>query len=719
MHPIGTAVLFPLPRAWLRGLVLALVALSPGAVVAAEKAVSGIIVQIPASITTESVARLRSSLHGSLKRFEQEASAKGGQFVVLCDFNPEGRRNECDDFGACYSLANYLSRLPTETKGVLTVAYVHGDIRRHSVLPVLACQEIVFSEKARLGQVVVAGKTLPRPEIAAYEEIGRSRRPRKVVLEMLGPSDAFGQEGALYDFTQASKLGLCQPKAAATLDEVRLTYRLPRTNLRKSIDRSLAWRIPVEGAITGEVVEKTRRRVERAIRARANVIVFELRCQGGDSDRANELGRYLASINDDRPDDPVETIAYVTNVARNLAAFPAFACNKIVMQRPPTGIDPNPDDGDDSTYGEARLGDFGTYLKENKNLERIIGDHLADLAAKNLYPAEVARALTRADLQVVAVEPATGAGGRTFLTKEEYELSPKKWRVLEWVKPWHREARFEGKPLTLSATQAQELDIASSVVKDLADLYEVEGLEPLQVKVAESDWLDGLGDFLRDPWTSMILIMVAITCLMLEFKMPGVGLPGVIAAICFVLFFWAHSQLHGQITWLAILLFVLGLILIGMEIFVLPGFGITGISGTLLVLASLGLVVYGHWPRSGSEWVGFGNKLAPFGVSLLGSLVGVILVVRYLSHIPILNRLVLRPGAEPGEEEVEAGWHQHAELQALLGAIGVAATPLRPAGKTQFGEAFVDVVAEGGYIMPGTRVQVIEVEGGRVVVKEV
>ena len=257
------------------------------------------------------------------------------------------------------------------------------------------------------------------------------------------------------------------------------------------------------------------------------------------------------------------------------------------------------------------------------------------------------------------------------------------------------------------------------VVKDLAELYTVEGLEPSQVMVAETDWLDGLADFLRDPWTSMILIMVAITCLMLELKMPGVGLPGVVAAICFLLFFWAHSQLHGQITWLAILLFALGLLLVGMEIFVLPGFGITGISGTLLILASLGLVVYGHWPRSGSEWITFGNKLAPFGVSLLGSLVGVVLIVHYLPHIPILNRLILRPGVEPGEEEAETEWPLHAELQGLLGAIGVAATPLRPAGKTQFGEAFVDVVAEGGYIMPGTRVRVIEVEGGRVVVKEV
>jgi membrane-bound ClpP family serine protease len=240
------------------------------------------------------------------------------------------------------------------------------------------------------------------------------------------------------------------------------------------------------------------------------------------------------------------------------------------------------------------------------------------------------------------------------------------------------------------------------------------------VRTPGSDWLEGLGDFLRNPWVSVILVMLGITCLILELKMPGVGLPGVIAAICFVLFFWSHSQLNGQITWLAILLFVLGLILIALEVFVLPGFGVAGISGILLVLCGLGLVAYGHWPRSSGEWVGLAQKIGPFGISLLGALVSVALVVRYLPHIPVLNRLMHRP-ADEASEGLESALDNpmHAELAALLGAIGVAATPLRPAGKTQFGDTFVDVVAEGGYIMPGARVQVVEVEGNRVVVKEV
>jgi membrane-bound ClpP family serine protease len=339
-----------------------------------------------------------------------------------------------------------------------------------------------------------------------------------------------------------------------------------------------------------------------------------------------------------------------------------------------------------------------------------------------MYPQVIARGFFSRDLWIHLVQRKLGgAGGRAFLSQEEFEADqkgPKLWTEDFLVKPWRGEPRFDKRYMTLTARQAREVGLADTLVKDLPELYEWEGIDAEQVKTIEADWLDSLADFLRDPWTSVLLVMVGITCLILELKMPGVGLPGVVAAICFVLFFWAHSQLHGQITWLAILLFVLGLVLIGLEVFVIPGFGVCGISGILLVLCSLGLVAYGHWPRSSDEWVRFGEKIGPFGISLLGSLVMVFLVVRYLPYIPVLNRLMLRQ-AEDGEDLPQVEHPGHAEMQALLGAIGVAATPLRPAGKTQFGDSFIDVVAEGRYIMPGTRVQVVEVEGNRVVVKEV
>src|SRR5207237_8522453 len=118
------------------------------------------------------------------------------------------------------------------------------------------------------------------------------------------------------------------------------------------------------------------------------------------------------------------------------------------------------------------------------------------------------------------------------------------------------------------------------------------------VRDARLDFLYQLASFLQKPIVSIFLIMIGITCLILELKMPGVSLPGVIAAICFVLYFWAQSQqLSGQIITLAILLFILGLLLLALEVFVIPGFGVPGISGIILVVLSLALATLEKKPE--------------------------------------------------------------------------------------------------------------------------
>jgi membrane-bound ClpP family serine protease len=183
-----------------------------------------------------------------------------------------------------------------------------------------------------------------------------------------------------------------------------------------------------------------------------------------------------------------------------------------------------------------------------------------------------------------------------------------------------------------------------------------------------------------------------------------------------VLFFWAYSFV-GEFTLLAVLLFILGLVLIGVEIFVLPGMTVTGVAGLVLVVASLVLVTLEKMPETSQDWADLGTTLTTFGLSMAAALAGAYMLAWYLPSIPYANRLILRP---PDEHEQA---QDHAEAlnpyAGLLGAIGSAATPLRPAGKVQFGEDFLDVVAEGDYVNVGSRVQVIEVEGNRIVVKEV
>jgi membrane-bound serine protease (ClpP class) len=169
-----------------------------------------------------------------------------------------------------------------------------------------------------------------------------------------------------------------------------------------------------------------------------------------------------------------------------------------------------------------------------------------------------------------------------------------------------------------------------------------------------------------------------------------------------------------------VLLFLLGLVLLGLEIFVIPGFGVTGISGILLLVAGLGLATLEKKPETAQEWVTFSSRLTTFGLSLLGSVAVALLVGRYLPHIPYANRLVLTPPAERSAalEEGTSGLSV-GNAAALLGAIGVAATTLRPAGMAQFGDDYIDVIAEGSFVPAGARIQVIEIEGNRIVVKEV
>src|SRR5207249_5152720 len=167
---------------------------------------------------------------------------------------------------------------------------------------------------------------------------------------------------------------------------------------------------------------------------------------------------------------------------------------------------------------------------------------------------------------------------------------------------------------------------------------------------------------------------------------------------------------------------VLGLILIGLEIFLMPGFTVPGISGVVLIVVSLALATLERKPETTQEWMSFGRALGAVGLSLAGAITLAFLVAWYLPSIPYANRMILKPPAEAREgldSDETAAEGLHPELAALLGAIGVAATALRPAGIARFGDDFVDVISDGGYVAAGTRIQVVEIEGNRVVVKEV
>jgi membrane-bound ClpP family serine protease len=508
---------------------------------------------------------------------------------------------------------------------------------------------------------------------------------------------------AWYTFGDAVKYGLCKNKTPLnTLNDVLANYGLSSpAELYDAREQVVAWTVEIEGELNGGLREKTERRIRRAVGAKANLLILQLKCHGGDGSSARQLAQFILDLNK-TGSEPVYTIAYVTPQAHDTAAFLAFACNEIVF------------------HSEAELG-FEQFIKQQPKLESVLRDPLKNVAQQTTHPTVVAEAMLNREVRIHLVVSRNGDNRRRFMSDTDYSADKREWDIVDTVK------RDQDHYLTLTPDSNKAgvdprkvgLVADDGVVSSYEELCSRQKLDSTTVKVADTDWLDALTDFLKHPVTSVVLVMIGITCLILELKMPGVSLPGVLAAICFVLFFWAHSGFN-QIGILAMLLFALGLLLVLLEVFVLPGFGVPGVTGILLMLGSVGLVAYGHWPQSGSQWIDFGHDLKWYSISILGAVVSAYFLAKYLPHVPYANRLFLKPPATATEET--DGEHVdplRPELAALLGAIGVAATPLRPAGKVQFGEQFVDVVAETGYVQPGTRVQVVEIEGMRVVVKEV
>jgi membrane-bound ClpP family serine protease len=701
-----------------------------------QPADEGIFITVQKPVTSAVVDHIKAKTERALQRQVR---------TIVFDFNPARHATGTDEYGPCRDLAANLSRLQ-----VNTVAFVHKDLNGHRVLPVLACKEIVMSGDARLGNVVQNADGLDEDQKQFYNRIAdRWGKSRSAVIKKMADASLQVFEGTLqgatayvshsetpppgfvklrpepvlpagtagfYSAAEAQKFGLCK-LVRNTREEVKDAYDLKPSSLREDPlegREPKAVRLVINERISRSMSEAFTRRVRQAIGDHANFIIVELDCGGGDlhegAQVALDLAEFLRNLSDEDEQGrfPVTSIAYIPKNAPDAATIIALGCTEIVMEK------------------GAKIGDFEKVCRRDgqdvpPESYQMLRESMADLAAKQGYSPLLVRGMLDRRLWIYEVRSVKGRSERKLITKEELDADragPHEWGHEALVKKGGATGEF----LTLTAERAKDLDLVREVVDDRSHLARIYHLD--NIRDAKFDFLYQLAAFLQNPIVSIFLIMIGITCLILELKMPGVSLPGVIAAICFVLYFWAQSrQLSGQIITLAILLFILGLLLLALEVFVIPGFGVPGISGVVLILLSLGLATLEKKPETTQEWVSFGQTMGAVGISLIGAIMMAFVLAWYLPSMPLANRLVLKPPSEVRENEEGEGEpvadSLHPDLAALLGAIGVAATTLRPSGIARFGDAFVDVVSEGSYVDAGTRVQVIEIEGNRIVVKEV
>jgi membrane-bound serine protease (ClpP class) len=265
----------------------------------------------------------------------------------------------------------------------------------------------------------------------------------------------------------------------------------------------------------------------------------------------------------------------------------------------------------------------------------------------------------------------------------------------------------KGQLLTLSTNEAVRLKFAKAQVADEAALLRAIGFPGAQVITTEPNWAEGIVRFLTNPLVAPLLLSLGILGLVLEIKTGAFGLGGILSLTSLGLFF-GSSFILGLAGWEEILLLGLGAIALAVEVFVLPGFGVAGVVGTLAIVASMVLAMMGARPSTGDV----AQALAVLGASLF---ITMAVIYAWLRHLPNSGRfsgLLLR-----GSVHKSQGFVSAPNRGDLIGLDGVAVTDLRPSGTARVGEERIDVVTEGEYVPQGSRVQVVQSDGYRHVVR--
>lgn len=271
--------------------------------------------------------------------------------------------------------------------------------------------------------------------------------------------------------------------------------------------------------------------------------------------------------------------------------------------------------------------------------------------------------------------------------------------------------------LSLTPSEAIEVGFCEGVCEDEFEVArKVAGSDDFIIRNMEDDisWLDRLIQFLLNPLLQSIFMMMIIGGIFVEIRTPGIGLP-LVTAIVGALLYFAPAYLGDLVSYWEILLFVVGLVLIGVEIFVLPGFGVCGILGIIAVVLSLAFAMVDntelfHWDGS----LNLQPILRPIGIVIISAsaaIFGSVLLVRKLFATRSFDHIALRQElkADEGFTGVASG------LESFVGETVTVFTDLRPSGKvkTADGRIFEATLKFGGFAEKGTSLTVISAEQGR------
>lgn len=412
---------------------------------------------------------------------------------------------------------------------------------------------------------------------------------------------------------------------------------------------------PIEGMIDLGQAPYLKRVLAQAQAEGAAAVVLEVNTFGGRVDAAVQMRDALL-------DSPLRTIAFVNKRAISAGALISLAAREVVM-------------APGATMGAATPvmagGPGGGALPvEEKTVSYVRKEFRATAEARGRPPL-VAEAMVDADVVIPG--------------------------VIE-----------KGKLLTLTTAEALQLKVADRQADTLAQALQVMGLGGAELRRTAPNWAENVVRTLTQPLVASLLVTVAMLGILIELRTPGFGVPGALGVTALGLVLWGHwlAQLAGMEV---LLLVAAGVVLIALELLVLPGFGIAGLLGLAALLAGLVMGMTGE----GNTAQLLTLVTARLLLSLLVAIAMSLFLLRFLARLPGGRRLIL-------DTQLDAG-HGYAspppQDSQWLGRRGTAHSVLRPAGIAEIDGHRLDVVSEGEMIEAGSPVEVLRVDGNRIVVR--
>jgi len=429
---------------------------------------------------------------------------------------------------------------------------------------------------------------------------------------------------------------------------------------------SLVYRVPIEGTIDLGLPPFIERSLNTAAEEGALAVIFDIDTFGGRVDAATQ-------IKDAILDSPILTVAFINRRAISAGALISMSCDKIYMTS-------------GGTIGAATAVD----MQGKKGSEKVISymrEEMASTAESTGRNLDIAKGMVDEELSFTHLE----------IDGESFEVTD-------------LEGRKEGKLITLTTELAKKYKIADGGAETFDELLAELNLSDAKVRSTKANWAEAIVRFLTNPVVASLLMTFGFLGILFELQQPGWGVSGTIGVVCLAL-----ALGSGYIAELAsatdLLIIFVGILLLLIEMIVIPGFGIAGISGIIIVVFGLYRLLLPDVPV-GEEVTDM--AMSGLTIGIIGGLVGLILLFRLMTKTKFWKKL-----ATPDVQDHERGYDTSLGLEDKVGQEGVADTDLHPSGWVLIGNERIFVVSDGTFIENGEKVKIIKVDGNRVVVRKI